>query len=142
MRHYLSGRRRTAWFSGVVAGLAFAALAFQPTIAQAQSCYALRQENAALQAQLTRLLTDYPGTSIVLGMCVATANNTYNGYVAEGRSQQFATNEAMATFAACAAVGCLFTGYGNCLDVANRMFEIGLRGDQVEQQMRRQRCPQ
>ncbi|MGA0546827.1 hypothetical protein ACO2Q1_16270 [Brevundimonas sp. VNH65] len=113
-----------------------------PSAVQAQSCYALRQENAALEAQLMRLLADYPGTSIVLGMCAATASSTYNDYIARGRTNSFATNEAMATFAACAGVGCMFTGYGNCLQVANRMFELGLRGDQVVQQMRRQGCPQ
>ena len=142
MRSYRREPRRANFTASIAGGLGIALLSFGPAIAQSQSCYALRQESATIQSQAARLVSNYPGTSIVLGACVATASSTYDRYVTEGRSQQFATDEAMATFVTCAGLGCLLVGYSNCLDVATRVFELGLRGDQVEQQMRRQRCPQ
>lgn len=119
----------------VVAGIAFA-----PNAAHAQSCYSLRLDRNSLDAASVRLLAEYPGTNLVIGMCGATALDTYNHHIARGMRVADAEFEAGATFTACAIFGCVLAGFGRCIEVSARWFEINLHYRQVQQEMARLGC--
>ncbi len=113
----------------VVLALLFAAA---PCSAYAASCADLRDDRAELEGRMASLVANYPGTHIVIGLCAASASSTYDQ---TKDSDQAATN-----FATCAGAGCLLVGFDNCVDVASRWFDLGLRNSQIKDRMQEEGC--
>lgn len=109
-------------------------VATQPTLAQAQTCAALRAQYANVDAHGRALTSANPGITLVAAGCIATAANEYN----KTRDE----TDAAGTFAVCGALGCSLVtgGYGNCLSVGSDIIVSALRIKALESQMRDADC--
>ena len=107
---------------------AAAAVMLTPALAAEGDCSSLRAEHADVERQMVSLVVENPGIHIIIGLCAASANDTYE------RTKD--SDNAMAQFAVCAGVGCLFAGVDSCLNVADQWFELGMRASRIEDRMR------
>ena len=98
-------------------------------LAQSSNCSAIDRQQIRIENEMTNLLFDYPGAAIVMGACTAIGASSYDG---SGSIEQ-----ASVAFLGCAGVGCMFAGFDNCTSVTVKVFELGLRLEQVESQRNR-----
>jgi hypothetical protein len=100
------------------------------TTAQAESCNDLSDERESVKSDMVELVANYPGTHAVLVGCAAQAQNS------GGSSDQEA-----GSFLACAGIGCLAVGFGNCIGVAGRWYDLRQRMHRVEHYEDQKGCP-
>lgn len=97
-----------------------------------ESCGALEREELRLKQQMTELLTEYPGTHLVIGLCAAVGQKSYE--------RTGSNEEAASTFGLCAVMGCAIAGFENCGTVATSWFGLALRHDAVKSRKRDLSC--
>ena len=117
-------RLATAFFCGVAG--------FVPMLAGATTCGDLHAMRVEANETMARLVAEYPGTHVVIGLCAAAASSEY---------QQTRSNErALGTFATCAILGCAMAGFDNCTTVTREWFIQSMKVDQIQKAIRDNGC--
>lgn len=114
----------------LVMGLTTGFLVFASLIGQAHAqseCETLRTERRRLERQAVRLVADYPGTSLIMGLCAGVGMPTYN--------ENHDAGAATIAFGLCAAAGCAFAGFNNCGSVTVEVFQLGLKSNVIGEQI-------
>lgn len=103
-----STKQKFAIFAGVVMAIGLS----QPASAQ--------DTRAQARAEIGRLASGYPGSTVVYGGCRAVAEDDY--------ARTGSISHALGTLTGCASVGCVLTDvYSDCLRVNARLFVLELR---------------
>ena len=105
--------------------------ALPPPDPNLQICTNLRADQVKNERAAFNLLGEYPGTNAVIAGC---------GGMTAIASDGTSAGQDIATFLGCAAIGCMFAGFGNCLDVTERWIRLGVEGQEIAQEMERREC--